>query len=219
MESIKKEAISLTERTQSVSSVPKIPKDFNEFKSRYNELLDYHLTQNKYHNELTFVKEWITIYSNGIDILKKRTDPETLTEKEQRGLEALRTPYGYYDVKFSFGLICKFLKERKKEVKTELKTKLESLQQNEIVNSTEIKERKSDSKTLSQQIGTEKVKKEFKDFFNDNVTIKIIEEIQKNFKDYENKKMAYLIYLLHKEFNLINYSVNSRDMSRKHFVE
>ena len=64
-----------------------------------------------------------------------------------------------------------------------------------------------------------KPKKEFKDFFNPNVKIETIENIQKEFEEYDNKKMAYLIYLLHKEFYLINYSVNSRDMSRKHFVE
>ena len=64
-----------------------------------------------------------------------------------------------------------------------------------------------------------KPKKEFKDFFNSDVKIETIENIQKEFEEYDNKKMAYLIYLLHKEFDLINYSVNSRDMSRKHFVE
>ena len=64
-----------------------------------------------------------------------------------------------------------------------------------------------------------KPKKEFKDFFNPDVKIETIENIQKEFEEYDNKKMAYLIYLLHKEFDLINYSVKSRDMSRKHFVE
>jgi hypothetical protein len=139
MEPFKKESMSLNERTQSVSSVPKIPKDLNEFKSRYNELLDYHLTQNEYHNELTFVKEWINTYSNGIDILQKRTNPETLTPIEQRGLEALRAPYGYYDVKFSFGLIYKFLKQRKKEIKAESNIKPKAPQQDEDIMSDNIK--------------------------------------------------------------------------------
>jgi hypothetical protein len=74
----------------------------------------------------------------------------------------------------------------------------------------------SEVKTQTKPI---KQKKEFKDFFNPDVKIEIIQEIQNEFKGYDNKKMAYLIYLLHKDFNLINYNVNSRDMSRKHFVE
>lgn len=81
-------------------------------------------------------------------------------------------------------------------------------QQKEIVNTDEVI-----------KIKLSKPKKDFKDFFNVDINISVVEKIQKEFKDYDNKKMAYLIYLLHKEFNLINYSVNSRDLSRKHFVE
>ncbi|PQJ77114.1 hypothetical protein BTO16_14800 [Polaribacter glomeratus] len=63
------------------------------------------------------------------------------------------------------------------------------------------------------------VKKTLKDFFNSDVSSKVIETLQNDFKDYKGKKMAYLIYLLDKEFNLINYSLNSKNDSRKHFVE
>lgn len=62
------------------------------------------------------------------------------------------------------------------------------------------------------------VKKEFKDFFNSDVNINVIQSIQKEFKDYKGKKMAHLIYLLHKDFNIITYGINSRTESRKHFV-
>ena len=64
----------------------------------------------------------------------------------------------------------------------------------------------------------DEVKKEFKDFFNTDVNVNVIQSIQKEFKDYKGKKMAHLIYLLHKDFKIINYSLNSRNESRKHFV-
>lgn len=65
---------------------------------------------------------------------------------------------------------------------------------------------------------TETPKKDFKDFFKEHINIDKIEVIQKKYKDFDGKKMAYVIYLLHKEFNVINYSLNSRVESRKHFV-
>lgn len=64
----------------------------------------------------------------------------------------------------------------------------------------------------------DEVKKEFKDFFNSDVNVNVIQSIQKEFKDYKGKKMAHLIYLLHKDFNIITYGINSRTESRKHFV-
>lgn len=64
----------------------------------------------------------------------------------------------------------------------------------------------------------DEVKKEFKDFFNSDVNVSVIQSIQKEYKDYKGKKMAHLIYLLHKDFKIINYSLNSRNESRKHFV-
>jgi hypothetical protein len=64
----------------------------------------------------------------------------------------------------------------------------------------------------------DEVKKEFKDFFNTDVNVNVIQSIQKEFKDYKGKKMAHLIYLLHKDFKIISYSLNSRNESRKHFV-
>ena len=64
-----------------------------------------------------------------------------------------------------------------------------------------------------------KAKKEFKDFFNPDVSIEAIQKIHEEFKDCSGKKMACLIYLLHKEFKLINYTINSKDMARIHFVE
>jgi hypothetical protein len=64
----------------------------------------------------------------------------------------------------------------------------------------------------------EKSKKTLKAFFNPEVDINIIEKIQNDFKGYKGKKMAFLIYLLHKKFKIISYSINSRSESRKHFV-
>jgi hypothetical protein len=138
MEPIKEESISLTERTQSDSSVPKIPMDFNEFKSRYNELLDYHLNQNSYHNELTFVGNWFDKYSKLSNLLQKTSKPEPLTSLEMRGLKKLGTKNHYCDLELSFSLICNFLKQRKKEVKKELKAKPEPPQRNEIENPNKI---------------------------------------------------------------------------------
>lgn len=146
MKPIKEESMSLTERTQSVSSVPKIPMDFIEFKSRYNELLNHHLNENIYHDELSFVKKWFETYLNGSNLLKKRTKPELLTSIEKRGLEVLKTKNYYYDLELSFSLICEFLKQRKKEIKKELKTKPESPQQNEIMDFDVVKKNKPDFK-------------------------------------------------------------------------
>lgn len=67
-------------------------------------------------------------------------------------------------------------------------------------------------------VNPDEVKKEFKDFFNSDVNVNVIQSIQKEFKDYKGKKMAHLIYLLHKDFNIITYGINSRTESRKHFV-
>lgn len=64
-----------------------------------------------------------------------------------------------------------------------------------------------------------KPKNEFKDFFNTDVSVKVIEKIQDDFKDYYGKKMAILIYLLETEFKLISYSLDSKTDSRKHFVD
>lgn len=146
MKPIKEESMSLTERTQSVSSVPKIPMDFIEFKSRYNELLNHHLNENIYHDELSFIKKWFDTYSNGSDVLQNRTKPELLTPIEKRGLDVLKTKNYYYDLELTFTLICKFLKQRRKEVKTELKTKPEPPQQNEIIDLDAVKKNKPDFK-------------------------------------------------------------------------
>jgi hypothetical protein len=64
-----------------------------------------------------------------------------------------------------------------------------------------------------------KPKKEFKDFFSNDVDIEIIKTIQNEFKDFYGKKMACLIYLLESDFKMITYSLDSKNDSRKHFVE
>lgn len=66
---------------------------------------------------------------------------------------------------------------------------------------------------------TDEVIKEFKDFFNPDVNIKVVEKIQNDFKDCIGKKMAYLIYLLESDLKFITYSLNGKNDSRKHFVE
>lgn len=63
-----------------------------------------------------------------------------------------------------------------------------------------------------------KTKVLFKDFFIDKVDIKTINIIQEKCKEYNDKEMAFLIYLLHQEYKIINYSMGSRTKSRKHFV-
>jgi hypothetical protein len=64
-----------------------------------------------------------------------------------------------------------------------------------------------------------KQKKEFKDFFNPDVKIEVIEKIQNDFKDYYGKKMAVLIYLLETDFKFISYSLDSKTDGRKHLVD
>jgi hypothetical protein len=241
----------ISESTQSVSAASKIPMDLDEFKGRYNQLLDSYIGENKYYNELTFVKMWFSRYSKLSDLLQKTSKPEPLTLIEKRGLKALGTKNHYSNLELSFSLICKFLKQKRKQVKAELKLNLEPPQQNEILNLNEVKKKKPDSKIphtvmneaiLSIQasmvddiktpqqheaVKLDQVKKnksikpknEFKDFFNTDVSVKVIEKIQDDFKEYYGKKMAMLIYLLETEFKLISYSLDSKTDSRKHFVD
>lgn len=78
------------------------------------------------------------------------------------------------------------------------------------------------AKEIPQQpkaVKPDEVKKEFKDFFNPDVSINVIETIQSDFKDYKGKKMAYIVYLLETNFKIITYSLNGKNDSRKHFVE
>lgn len=63
------------------------------------------------------------------------------------------------------------------------------------------------------------IKKQFKDFFYSDTKLEIIKSIQNNYKDEKGKKMAYLIYLLDKEFKIIKYTLDDKNCSRKHFVE
>ncbi len=66
----------------------------------------------------------------------------------------------------------------------------------------------------------EKEKLELKDFFTEQANPGLIKAIQERFKDFRNKQMAILIYLLHKKYNLITYDLGDRKKnSRKHFVE
>jgi hypothetical protein len=65
---------------------------------------------------------------------------------------------------------------------------------------------------------TEVTKKYFKDFFKESISDSKIQAIQNKYKELNGKKMAYVIYLLHKEFEIINYSIKSHIESRKHFV-
>jgi hypothetical protein len=144
MKPIRDESI-ISESTQRVSSASKIPMDFDEFKRRYNELLDSYMGENKYYNELTFVKMWFSRYSKLSDLLQKTTKPEPLTPIEKRGLKALGTKDHYSNLEISFSLICKFLKQKRRQVKAELKSNLESPQQNEILNLNVVKNKKPDS--------------------------------------------------------------------------
>jgi hypothetical protein len=145
MKPIRDEPI-ISESTQSVSAASKIPMDFDEFKRRYNELLNSYVGENKYYNELSFVKMWLSRYSKLSDLLQKTTKPEPLTPIEKRGLKALGTKNHYSNLEISFSLICKFLKQRRRQIKSELKSTLEPPQQNEVLNHNEVKKNKPDSK-------------------------------------------------------------------------
>ncbi|MFV8388125.1 hypothetical protein [Flavobacterium sp. LB1P71] len=82
--------------------------------------------------------------------------------------------------------------------------------------------KKSELETPSQIVinKSDKIKAQtvFKDFFIDKINIKIINSIQEKCKEYNDKEMAFLIYLLHQEYKIISYSMSSRTKSRKHFV-
>lgn len=130
MKKISNKTISLTETTQSIITRPKVPMTLDDFKKRYNELLNFHLNEYVDHSELTFAKMWADAYLNLSSILQKSTDHKLLTTIEKQGLEALKKKQYYQNLKLSFNEIRKFLKQRMKVVKKELKTKPESPQQN-----------------------------------------------------------------------------------------
>jgi hypothetical protein len=66
---------------------------------------------------------------------------------------------------------------------------------------------------------SKEVKKELKDFFKSDVNLNFIKKIQEKYSNSKGKKIAFLIFLLEKEFKLIEYSLNSKDSSRKHFIQ
>jgi hypothetical protein len=68
-------------------------------------------------------------------------------------------------------------------------------------------------------IKPDEVKKELKDFFNSDIKPETIKLIEDKFRTLIGKRLAYLIYLLDVEFDMINYSLKSNNNSRKHFVE
>lgn len=111
----------------------------------------------------------------------------------------------------------------KKELKLDFIDQLNQYKNNQV--HTKFKDAISnliDSIEKPQQIETGKpdeVKKEFKAFFKSDVNFNVIESIKTEFKDYEGKKMAILIYLLENEFKLISYSLDSKTDSRKHLVD
>jgi hypothetical protein len=57
------------------------------------------------------------------------------------------------------------------------------------------------------------------DFLNDKTNIKLFQEIQNNFKHFEGKRLAILIYLLQEENKIILIISNSNTHSRKHFIK
>lgn len=61
-------------------------------------------------------------------------------------------------------------------------------------------------------------KQTLNDFFNDNISVETIKNIQTTFCSYKAKKMAIVIYLLQSKFNIIEILPNSTTQSRKHFV-
>jgi len=56
------------------------------------------------------------------------------------------------------------------------------------------------------------------DFFNPEIEIQISSAIKEKFKYYDGKKLAIVIYLLNKAFNVINISLNSTTINRINFV-
>lgn len=146
METISNKSISLTETTQSISTRPKVPMTLDDFKKRYNELLNFHLNEYIDHSELTFAQMWTDAYLNLSSILQKSAEHELLTAIEKRGLEALKKKQYYQNLELSFNEIRKFLKQRMKVVKKGLKTKPESPQQKEIIDFDAVKQNKPDYK-------------------------------------------------------------------------
>ncbi len=90
-------------------------------------------------------------------------------------------------------------------LKGTLKTQSETLDLSDTSAVEKRQKPKTQSKTLHQ-------------FFKQGITPEIINALQIKYRDLNGKKMAYLIYILHKEFNSIDYSLRGIKDSRKRFV-
>lgn len=71
----------------------------------------------------------------------------------------------------------------------------------------------------NQPNGKPKLELTFNDFFNKVVSNKTITAIKKEFKELEGKELAILIYLLHKQYQIIEILTNSKTKGRKGFVK
>jgi hypothetical protein len=77
-----------------------------------------------------------------------------------------------------------------------------------------------DSKIEKSQVQNEKISvASITDFLNDNTNSNLLQVIQNNFKDFEGKRLAILIYLLQEESKIISIISNSKTHSRKQFIQ
>lgn len=73
--------------------------------------------------------------------------------------------------------------------------------------------------SVKAEIESKKQSVQLSDFLNDKTNYKLFQEIQDNFKDFEGKRLAILIYLLQEECKIISIISNSKTHSRKQFIQ
>jgi hypothetical protein len=193
---------------------------FKEYQEKYNGLLDEYYLEFEEYEEIDFIEYEIQKYNVCLQIvnlpieqafcrwfrIEKGSDLKTfsISEKTFYIIFENENEQYYYKIYRDFDVITGGVEKKVRQARVIFPKIISFLEQRKLSFETNTK--------------TETPKKDFKGFFKEHINIDKIEEIQKKYKDFDGKKMAYVIYLLHKEFNVINYSLNSRVESRKHFV-
>ena len=89
-----------------------------------------------------------------------------------------------------------------------LKTITGQLEKRNGINSDDRAKKKNSKKSVA-----------FKDFFSENISTALLQQIQLSFKEETGKNLAIIIYLMEKDFKLISIHYKNHVQSRKNFVQ
>lgn len=159
-------------------------------------------------SQLIYLLKVVQSYENNISILILKNDLQTASFTQKLFLKLFNNFIEFINDIFTIDISRSPLKEIFEKTFDILKNSINE-KEFEIIDNLE-------TKRPTQQINNSKT---LIDFFKNGTPIEIIKNLQNKYSDLTNgKQTAYLIYILHKEFNIINYSARDRTKSRKHFI-